>query len=73
MPKKFIAFLALNYVINSYQWRIDQSHDYCAPGGWGGYFLVIVLWGCAAGRGHIFTTGLTTMGLHFQSHLSIAE
>ena len=30
-----------------------------------GYFLVIGLWGCAAGWGCIFTTGLTTMGLYF--------
>ena len=31
----------------------------------GGYFLVKGLWGCAAGWGRIFTTGLTIMGLHF--------
>ena len=34
------------------------------PGG-GGYFLVKGYWGCAAGWGRIFTTGLTIMGLHF--------
>ena len=35
--------------------------------GWGGGdFLVTGLWGCAAGWGRIFTTGLTIMGLHFQ-------
>ena len=28
-------------------------------GGGGGYFLVKDYWGCAAGRGRIFTTGLT--------------
>ena len=33
------------------------------PGG--GYFLVKDYWGCAAGWGRIFTTGLTIMGLHF--------
>ena len=31
----------------------------------GGYFLVKGNGGCAAGWGHIFTTGLTIMGLHF--------
>ena len=31
----------------------------------GGYFLVKDYWGCAAGLGRIFTTGLTIMGLHF--------
>ena len=35
-------------------------------GGGGGHFLVTGEWGCAAGWGRIFTTGLTTMGLHFQ-------
>ena len=34
------------------------------PGG-GGYFLISGYWGCAAGWGRIFTTGLTIMGLHF--------
>ena len=29
------------------------------------YFLVKGYWGCAAGWGCIFTTGLTIMGLHF--------
>ena len=33
-------------------------------GGW--HFLVTGLWGCAAGWGRIFTTGLIIMGLHFQ-------
>ena len=33
------------------------------PGG--GYFQVKDYWGCAAGWGRIFTTRLTTMGLHF--------
>ena len=31
-----------------------------------GHFLVKGYWGCAAGRGRIFTTGLTIMGLHFE-------
>ena len=37
------------------------------PGGWagGGYFLVVGLWGCAAGWGRIFMTGLTITGLYF--------
>ena len=35
------------------------------PGGGGGYFLVKDYWGCAAGWGRIFTTGLTIMGSHF--------
>ena len=29
------------------------------------YFLVKGYWGCAAGWGRIFATGLTIMGLHF--------
>ena len=36
------------------------------PEGEGGYFSVKDYWGCAAGWGRIFTTGLTIMGLHFQ-------
>ena len=35
-------------------------------GGGGKYFLLMGSWGCAAGWGRIFTTGLTIMGLHFQ-------
>ena len=35
------------------------------PGGGGGYFPIRGYWGCAAGWGRIFTTGLTIMGLHF--------
>ena len=31
----------------------------------GEYFLEKDYWGCAAGWGRIFTTGLTVMGLHF--------
>ena len=31
----------------------------------GGYFPIRGYWGCAAGWGRIFTTGLTIMGLHF--------
>lgn len=34
-------------------------------GGGGGYFLVVGLWGCAAGWGRIFMTGLTITGLYF--------
>jgi len=33
--------------------------------GWG-YFLLMAKWGCATGWGHIFTSGLTMMRLHFQ-------
>ena len=36
-----------------------------STGGGGGYFLVKGYWGCAAGWGRIFTTGLTILGLHF--------
>ena len=32
--------------------------------GWG-YLLIRGYWGCAAGWGRIFATGLTIMGLHF--------
>ena len=31
----------------------------------GGYFLVKDYWGCAAGWGRIFASGLIIMGLHF--------
>ena len=34
-------------------------------GNLGGYFLIRGS-GCASGWGHIFTTGLTIMGSHFQ-------
>ena len=34
-------------------------------GGGEGYFLVVGLWGCAAGWGRIFMTGLTITGLYF--------
>ena len=37
------------------------------PRGGGRLFLVMGYLGCAAGLGHIFTTGLTIMGLPFQS------
>ena len=32
----------------------------------GGVGELPIKWGCAAGWGRIFTTGFTTMGLHFQ-------
>ena len=35
------------------------------PGRGGGLLLVKDYWGCDAGWGRIFTTGLTIMGLHF--------
>ena len=35
-----------------------------------GYFLVIVLWVCAAGLGCIFMTELTIKGLHFPQSYS---
>ena len=45
----------------------DTLSVYTIPGSpRGGYFQVKDYWGCAAGWGHIFTTGLTIMGLHFQ-------
>ena len=52
----------------------EEFQDACAvviakeierPWGGGGYFLIRGYWGCAAGWGRIFTTGLTIMGLHF--------
>ena len=36
-----------------------MCHTHGAPLGGGGYFLVKGYWGCAAGWGRIFTTGLT--------------
>ena len=47
----------------NFSFPFSQVHP--KPGGWGGgggYFLVKDYWGCAAGWGHIFTTGLTIMG-----------
>ena len=35
-------------------------------GGGGGYFLIRGQWGCAAGWGRIFKSGVTIMGWHFQ-------
>ena len=32
----------------------------------GGYFLIGDLWGCVAGWGRIFMTGVNIMGSHFQ-------
>ena len=52
--------------------RLNRKHIHvqvplaaAVPSGGGGYFLVKGSWGCAAGWGRIFTTGLTIMGLHF--------
>ena len=39
----------------------------------GEYFLIRGLWGCAAGWGRIFTTGLTIMGSHFQWRVNRVE
>ena len=36
-----------------------------SPGGGGGYSLIRGYWGCAAGWGRIFTTGLTIKGRIF--------
>ena len=53
--------------------RVSRSSR-SSPRGWerggGGVFLVIGSWGCAAGLGRIFTSGLTIMGLHFQKSYS---
>ena len=35
----------------------------------GGYFLIRGKWGCAAGWGRIFTTGVTIMGSKFSIEL----
>ena len=37
----------------------------CGTQSQGVYFLVKDYWGCATGWGHIFTTRLTIMGLHY--------
>ena len=49
------------------RWVYNQRFEVLKPGGGGGggYFLVIGLWGCAAGCDRILMTGLTIMGLHF--------
>ena len=51
----------------SYTNVLGMAIEYKRPGGGGGggYFLVKGYWGCAAGWGRIFTTGLTIIGLHF--------
>ena len=43
----------------------SQDSPSFEPGGGGGHFQVKDYWGCAAGWGRIFTTGLTIMGLYF--------
>ena len=46
-------------------WVMSNQTELSSRGG-GGYFLIVKgYWGCAAGWGRIFTTGLTIMGLHF--------
>ena len=50
------------------RWRFGYVVAYRARGAGGGgegYFLVTGLWGCAAGWGRIFMTGLTITGLYF--------
>jgi len=45
---------------------LKKGHAFVlAASGPGGYFLIRGQWGCAAGCGRIFTTGLTIMGSHF--------
>ena len=44
--------------------KLTRSEIFVSVPG-GGYFLVKDYWGCAAGWGRIFTSGLTIMGLHF--------
>ena len=42
-----------------------SAHNHAVARRGGGYFLMRGYWGCVAGWGRIFTTGLTIMGLHF--------
>ena len=51
-----IALVCVDYT------SCNVSLDSTSPGV---YFLVKGYWGCAAGWGRIFTTGLTIMGLQF--------
>ena len=48
--------------------RKSRNQATMYPGG-GGYFLTRGLWGCAAGWGRIFTTGVTMMGSHIRIFL----
>ena len=47
------------------RWLLIEPGGGGRGAGGGGYFLVVGLWGCAAGWGRIFMTGLTIMGLYF--------
>ena len=60
VPK--IQNLTLEYLLPP-QWDA-RGREGGGGGGLGG-FLVIGQWGCAAGWGRIFRSGLTIMGLHF--------
>ena len=51
---------------SAYSLTLCQTNIFIQTHKSGGYFLVKDYWGCAAGWGRIFTTGLTIMGLHFQ-------
>ena len=63
-PKQFHkAVLKIVNVLDNRSITIFRILLFLPPGGV--YFLVKDYWGCAAGWGRIFTTGLTIMGLHF--------
>ena len=69
-PIKVLAVYAVNlvyrYIVLTSLWATLMIYIFSdSPGGGGGYFLVKDYWGCAAGWGRIFTTGLNIMGLHF--------
>ena len=52
--------------VNRMREKRAVTYNLMTPGGGGGgYFLVNGYWGCAAGWGRIFTTGLTIMELNF--------
>ena len=57
------AHVSVGWPMFHLKWSVELfSH---IQGGWG-YFLIKGLWGCAAGWGRIFMTGLSIVGLRFQ-------
>ena len=58
----FFVFFLLFFFTWEIQLRLAKAPP---PRGGRGYFLMRGQWGCAAGWGRIFTTGLNMMGPHF--------
>ena len=52
--------------------NLEMSLSYPSPGR-RGYFLITGKWGCAAGWGPIFMTGLTIMGSHIFGFFGVRQ